>query len=230
MLCFKVFARIAIIGVIIITFPGTLSAWFDETHIAVAKAAGYQKWYNAAGADMIKLKAEAIEQPNHYFNNPPGSVVTAEMVLAQVEKYDQIDEPGHLYGAIIASLRDYLRKKNEGKYGEYHLALCVHYVGDLSQPLHNTPYNLFNKTYHKAIEAFINETILDNLHKIKLYPITIESEASLAAEIARIANLSIKLGHKIEKEHRILTREEAYVQLGHRASLIKAILTYVALQ
>ena len=57
MLCFKVFARIAIIGVIIITFPGTLSAWFDETHIAVAKAAGYQKWYNAAGADMIKLKA-----------------------------------------------------------------------------------------------------------------------------------------------------------------------------
>ncbi|MGW8272555.1 MAG: hypothetical protein ACWGN7_04105, partial [Thermodesulfovibrionales bacterium] len=26
-------------------------AWHDETHLAVAKAAGYFKWYNAAGAD-----------------------------------------------------------------------------------------------------------------------------------------------------------------------------------
>ena len=30
-------------------------AWNDETHIAIARAAGYEKWYNAAGVDMIKL-------------------------------------------------------------------------------------------------------------------------------------------------------------------------------
>jgi hypothetical protein len=32
------------------------NAWFDETHIAVAKVAGYSKWFNACGADMIKVK------------------------------------------------------------------------------------------------------------------------------------------------------------------------------
>jgi hypothetical protein len=28
-------------------------AWFDETHIAVVKVAGYSKWFNACGPDMI---------------------------------------------------------------------------------------------------------------------------------------------------------------------------------
>jgi hypothetical protein len=36
-------------------------AWFDETHIMIGKAAGYYKWFNGAGADMIKLKAPQIE-------------------------------------------------------------------------------------------------------------------------------------------------------------------------
>lgn len=27
-------------------------AWMDETHLAIAKAAGYAKWYNAAAADI----------------------------------------------------------------------------------------------------------------------------------------------------------------------------------
>ena len=31
-------------------------AWFDETHIAVAKVAGYFKWFNACGQDLIKQK------------------------------------------------------------------------------------------------------------------------------------------------------------------------------
>ena len=31
-------------------------AWFDETHVAVAKVAGYSKWFNAVGPDMIKEK------------------------------------------------------------------------------------------------------------------------------------------------------------------------------
>ena len=46
-------------------------------------------------------------------------------------------------------------------------------------------------------------------------------------EIARIANLSMKLGYQLEKENRMLTKEEAFVQLGHSASLLKAILEYV---
>jgi hypothetical protein len=69
---------------------------------------------------------------------------------------------------------------------------------------------------------------LGNLDKIKIYPISITSEQDLAKEIARIANLSIALRHRPEDENRILTREEAYRQLRHSASLFKAILQYVS--
>jgi hypothetical protein len=36
---------------LLLCFPNISSAWHDETHLAVAKAAGYYKWYNAAGPD-----------------------------------------------------------------------------------------------------------------------------------------------------------------------------------
>jgi hypothetical protein len=212
---------------VIVTFPRHTSAWHDETHLAIAKASGYHKWFNATGADMAKLKAGEIESHNHYVNNPKDTVVTPEMVLAQAAKYNQIDEKGHLYGAIIGSLRDYIRDKQKGKYGEYHLGFCAHYVGDLSQPLHNTVYNAFNRKYHQTIDGIINDEVLDNPHRIKLYPITITLEEALARQVARIANLSMKLGYEIEAEDRLLTKEEAYTQISHSVSLFKAILEFV---
>ena len=57
------------------------------------------KWYNAAGAYIAKIKAGDKEGHNHYSNNSPQTVVTSEMVLAQVNHYnDPADEKGHLYG------------------------------------------------------------------------------------------------------------------------------------
>lgn len=211
----------------IIFIPSNSTAWHDETHIAIAKVAGYYKWYNAAGADIAKVKAGKIEGHNHYRNNPPGTVVTPEMVLAQAEKYNQIEEDGHLYGAIIASFKDYIAYRKIGKLGDNHFAYCIHYIGDLSQPLHNTLYNRFNREHHKTIDGIINDEVLDNLQKIILYPIKIESEEDLAREIARIANISIDLGYKIQKEDRLLSKGEAYTQIGHSASLLRAILGYV---
>ena len=202
-------------------------AWHDETHIAIAKVTGYKKWFNATGADMAKLKAGKIERHNHYVYNSPDTMVTPEMVLNQVEKYNQNDVKGHLYGAIIASLRDYIRDKRKGKYGEYHLGFCAHYVGDLSQPLHNTAYDSFNWKYHQKIDGIVNDEVLENLDKIKVYPITIDSEEALAKEIARIANLAKELGYKIGAEDRLLTKEEAYTQISQSASLFGAILVYV---
>ena len=153
---------------IFFVFPSVSSAWHDETHIAIAKSAGYYKWFNACGADMAKLKAGDNESHNHYcLSNPPGRMVTSALVMGQVEKYNQVDKGGHLYGAIIASVRDYIRDKRMGRYGEYHLAFCAHYVGDLSQPLHNTLYNAFNQKYHVRIDGIINNEILDNFHKMR---------------------------------------------------------------
>ena len=212
----------------VISFAGNSYPWHDETHIAIAKTAGYKKWYNATGADMAKLKADKIEKLNHYVINPPGTVITPEMVLQQIKKYNnKTDIIGHLYGAIIASVRNYLKEKQRGKYGEYHLAFCAHYVGDLSQPLHNTLYNSYTRKNHKTIDGIINDEVLDNIDKIKIYPIKIESEKDLANEIARIANLSIKKGCQIQDEKRLITKEEAYEQINHSTSLFKAILRYI---
>lgn len=203
-------------------------AWNDETHIAIAKAAGYKKWFNTAGADMAKIKAGDVEKKNHYVNNPPGTIVTPEMVLDQVNRYNtSLDLRGHLYGAIIASIRQYRKTSLTGKYAEYHLAFCAHYVGDLSQPLHNTPYNAYNKQNHAATDGTINDEVLYNLPLIEVYPIDIRSEKDLAKQIARIANLSLTLGNQLEREGRMLTRQEAYDQISHSASLFRGILRWM---
>ena len=203
-------------------------AWHDETHIAIAKAAGYEKWFNAAGADITKIMAGDIEKKNHYVNNPPGTTVTADMVLEQADRYnDPSDEKGHLYGAIIQSIREYRTTTRKGKYGEYHLAFCAHYVGDLSQPLHNTLYNDYNRQNHTASDGVINDEVLYNMPLIEIYPITIDSEENLAREVARIANLSLKLGYKMENEGRMLSRQEAYTLISHSASLFRGILAWL---
>jgi hypothetical protein len=222
------FPVLALCAIIWMLFPNSANAWFDETHVAVAKAAGYFKWFNAVGPDMMKEKMGKKEEHNHFAINPRGTVVTSEMVLGQVERYNKIDSGGHLYGAIIVSFRDYLKIRGRGKYGEYHLAFCAHYVADLSQPLHNTDHNLFNLAYHQDMDGIVNDEVLNNPDKIKVYSISITSEEALAKEIARLANLSMILGYTLEDEKRLLTKEEAYQQLSHSASLFKAILDYVA--
>jgi hypothetical protein len=210
----------------VLFWAGRSSAWHDETHLAVAKAAGYAKWYNASGADMAKLKAGDIEQHNHYVNNPTGTTVTVEMVLAQVGRYNTVEPTGHLYGAIIAAVRDYLAEKANGKYGEYHLAFAAHYLGDLSMPLHNMPYDDFNKNRHADMDGIVNGEVLNHLERIRLYPVTVRSEEDLAREVARVANLAIALGEKLEAEDRLPTAEEAYRQLGHSASVLRAVLDW----
>ncbi len=205
---------------------GNAAAWHDETHISLARAAGYAKWYNAVGADIAKIKAGAIERHNHYSNNPAGTILTPEIMLQQVQRYNKVDPEGHLYGAILASVREYMKAKDEGKYGEYHLAYAVHYLGDLSMPLHHIEYDAFNRARHSEIEEAVNEKILDGSLQIHLYPVTVRSEADLVREMVRVGNLSMRLGERIRSEDRLLTAQEAYEQLSHSASLLRAVLEY----
>jgi hypothetical protein len=163
--------RIVVLTVFLfLTLPGLSQAWYDNTHLAIAKAAGYQQWYNAAGPDIAKIKAGEKEARNHYSNNPHGTVITPQTILDQVARYDDpSDEKGHLYGAIVASLRDHRSAKAAGKYAVYYLAYCMHYVGDLSMPLHNTIYNSFNQRNHGAMDGAVDDEVLDNLERIKIY-------------------------------------------------------------
>lgn len=83
------------------------------------------------------------------------------MVMSQIAKYNNpSDKEGHLYGAIIASLRGDNEAKKAGKYPEYHIALCAHYVGDLSQPMHNTPYDDFNRNHHDINDGIVEAEVL----------------------------------------------------------------------
>ncbi len=210
------------------------SAWFDNTHLAIGKAAGYEMWYNCAAPDVAKTKAGSIESYNHYFNNAAEAEVTPQMVIDQIGRYNRrtkMDKEGHLYGAIIASLRSYEKALREGRYALYHIVYCAHYIGDLSMPLHNMAYDDFNKKHHHANDGIMEETILNEVEQIssRMYVITLSDkdfEADLAREIARIANISRKLGYKLRDEGRDMTKQEAYVQLGHSASLLKAVLRH----
>ncbi len=214
----------------IVIFDASIAfAWHDKTHIAIAKAAGYDSWYNAAGPDITKTKAGDKEATNHWFNNTAGVEITSKMVLDQAIRYnDPGDTEGHLYGAIIASFRDYKSKINAGKYEEYTMAFCAHYIGDLSMPLHNSPYNAFNQKHHAKNDGTIEFSVMNNIGFIQknMYEIQIKSEEDLAREIARIANLSRQLAIKLEKEDRDMTSEEAYAQISHSASLLRAVLLY----
>jgi len=215
---------------VVLSHLHTAFGWHDETHLAVAKASGYRKWFNTAGADMAKIKAGPVEGYNHFFNNFSKVEITPSFIMKQVDRYNNPrHEEGHLYGAILASLREYNKAHVSGKYADYHLSFCAHYITDLSQPLHNIPYDDFNRHYHSANDGIVNENILNTIQKIKdhMYEIRLRPEHfedDLSKEIARIANISRKLGYTLKKETRTLTREEAYRQLGHSASLLAAVL------
>ena len=77
------------------------------------------------------------------------------------------------------------------------------------------------------MDGTIEHEILDNVSKIKINKISIKTENDLAREIARIANISKELALRLEDENRMMTKEEAYRQVGYSASLLKAILDYV---
>ncbi len=203
--------------------------WHDATHLAIAKAAGYEGWYNAAGPDMAKMKFGATEGTNHWCNNTAVEEVTAPIVLGQVKQYNKAsDKEGHMYGAIIASLRAYMQDKEEGKYAAYHMAFCAHYIGDLSMPLHNVPYDAFSEFLHNSNDGIVELGALNNIGLIQknMYPVVIRDEADLAREIARIGNLSRRLAGKLREENRDMTQDEAYSQLSHSASLLRALLFY----
>lgn len=90
--------------------------------------------------------------------------------------------------------------------------------------LHNTIQDVFTRRHHKTIDGVIKEGVLENVDAIRICPIAIRSEVDFANQIARIANLSMTLGYTLEEEGRLLTKEEAYGQIGHSVSLLNAIL------
>ena len=214
------------------SMPADALAWHDRTHLAIAEAAGLDIWYSAAAADVAKSKGPfaPIESPNHYYNNNAGHRVTAQLVLGQAELYDRPDDrgEGHLYGAIVGSVRAYRAMKASGKYARYPLAFCAHYVGDLSMPLHNTPYDDFNRSRHALNDGVIEASVRDSVASVRsrMSPPVIGNEADLVREVAAVAESARRLGMRMRREARDMTTEEAYIQVIRSASLLKAVLAF----
>lgn len=223
-------------------------AWHDATHMAVVKAAGLDDYvYLAVGADMAKEKAGAVEGGNHYNNTPRGVKVTPEMVLAQVRDYNkQGDSDGHLYGAIVAALNDYLIRGAGGKYDRYPFGYAAHYIGDLSMPFHNIAYDAFNRANHAANDGIVETTgprdepmdakvarlaaeIQKRMGRLPVVQLSTDVKRfhkELAVQIAAIANRAAALGYAMASanpQRTRLTEEEAYMQLAQSAQLLKAV-------
>ena len=209
-------------------------AWHDQTHIAVAKAAGYDRWYNAAGADIAKERAGDKERYNHYCDLEDNDTVSVNLPIVQSYLTNNPrDKKGHLYGAIISSIREYRQPTPKTKYKEYSLAYLAHYVGDLSQPLHNYKYDEFNQKHHNTNDGIVEQDFDKLAPIIKKYMVPVHFhrenfERDVSREVARVANLSHSLAMRLRKENRDMTREEAYRQLALSASLLQGILNVIA--
>ncbi len=212
------------------SFCSSAMAWLDHTHIAVGNVAQFDQAYNLAAPDVAKLKANTVEEYNHWVENPEATIITKELIKGQIQKYNlgiESEKEGHLYGAIVAAIRAYQDESAACKFATYHLVYAGHYIGDLSMPFHNMDYNQFNRDNHLRNERIIEKEITTNLNKVKLFSIKIKNEDDLIQSIACIATKSKELGYKLQKEDRDMTTEEAYQQLSQSASLFKAVLKYV---
>ncbi len=212
------------------SLSGAAGAWHDLTHIAVGEAAHFDRAYNLAAPDVAKVKAYHVEDYNHRVFNERGTAVTPELIKGQIQRYNlgiAGEERGHLYGAIVAAVRAYRDESGAGRWAVYHLVYAGHYIGDLSMPLHNTPYNEFNGKRHAGNDGIVEKDVSVNPGRIRLYPVNIETEEDLIRQIARVAQKAKDLGLRMEKENRDMTGEEAYEQLSDSASLFKAVLAYV---
>jgi hypothetical protein len=52
----KIFHMLLLLVMILSVAAYSSHAWFDETHLAVAKVTGYHKWFNSAGTDVARIK------------------------------------------------------------------------------------------------------------------------------------------------------------------------------
>ncbi len=177
---------------------GTAMAWHDRTHIAVGVAAKFDQAYTLAAPDVAKLKADTVEEYNHWVDNSETTTITKALLKGQIQKYNlgtEREKGGHLYGAIVPAVRAYQDESGAGRFATYHLAYAGHYIGDLSMPLHNIDNTLLDTLpNHYENDHIVENEITANMDKVKLLPVTIKNEDDLIQNIALIATKSKDLG------------------------------------
>ena len=210
--------------------------------------------------DLSRKENDSLLGPYHWHNAAPDTVVTpgyidrytvSEGLYAKAGAPEsktitiRVPDPaGVLYWKIVELYQH--MKSSAGWEREYYLSNLAHYVGDLSQPLHNFPYGnqpaadglvygeagRWAKNAHmdfdKALDPFLP---LDEDSKTalaaRMVHLEITSADDLRKEIAKIANESIALANKCYAEKRVVTKDEALKQVSLSISLLRALVRRV---
>lgn len=237
-----------------------LFAWSFKTHIFISKMAGIDKYAEVTCfPDIFRKENPSILNQFHYHDASPDTLITPEYIdKYKVEEVNitiygrkiKINVPhpsGVLYWKIV-DIYEKMKKLDKTNFQDqttykYYLITIAHYIGDLSQPLHNFPYGKkvasdgkiyleegkWNKENHKEFDFILDPYLPlrgEKLSKFKnmIKQIKINSTEDLKKEISEIANSSISLARKCYSEKRILTVDEALSQISKSVSLISAII------
>jgi hypothetical protein len=247
----------AIAILIILVFSGNVFGWSCKTHTFIGSEAGVKNPEFTCIPDISREENNSLLGPFHWHNASPNTIVTPDYIDqyqitegmyvklgAPESKQIKIRVPnssGVLYWKILE-----LYQKMRGKKGweyDYHLINIAHYVGDLSQPLHNFPYasepasdgksypeiGLWAKEHHGEFDAALDSHLPlkgneNEIFQTMITSIQITSLEDLKREISKIANSSITLANKCYSEKRPITNDEALRQVAMSVSLLNAII------
>lgn len=248
---------LCVIVLVSLALPTTAFSWSPLTHIFIAQRAGVPVPQYATFPDLMRNENYALFAPFHWHNAAPSTKVTPDYIdHFQITVGDYVklgeehkrpirirvpDPAGVLYWKILTLYQEMKDKK--GFEYDYYLLNIAHYVGDLSQPLHNYPHGdlpasdgkvyehigMWSKKNHRDFD-YILDTYLpldktsERLFQSWIAPLRIDSIEDLKREIANIANESIALANRCYREQRMLTKEEALRQIAKSVSLLKAII------
>jgi hypothetical protein len=201
------------------------AAWFDATHQAIVEASDLPfSPCLAVAADVVSHKHPA-EAHNHY-SNLPDLFITPAHVLREVSRYDTEDPQGHLYGAVLAAFHRLRATIQASKRPDYDFAFLAHYVGDLSQPLHNSPYDAFNRAHHLRLDGAV-DALPELASQIgrRMTCLEIQSDTEAVEAIVRVGNAAREADHRLRENG--LSEEDILDLLGQSASLLKGLVGFL---
>lgn len=221
--------------------PQQADAWTDQTHMAIALAAGLKSFNNACAPDISHAVAKLNNLPKtdsqaHFFD--------ANRPITKKDVYDQLDQigqqrsdgnEGYVLGEILHVVREAKERTAEGKFDDYYYDVLAHYVGDMSQPLHMTIYDAYNRSHHLKTDMILDrqdvkydvdgaEIIAKELKVNK--NVVFHNEDEIVNALVILANQSHNLATQLRKENRMITQQEAITQASRAATVLHALLVY----
>ena len=247
-------------AVLVLTFfmgTGLGHGWSCSVHTLIAREAGMKHPEYACIPDSSRNENHDLLAPFHYHNAPPGATVTPDYIDLykaegrSVKLYGENDRAatilvphraGILYWKIVSLYQLMKSPKYPADY-DYARMNIAHFIGDLSQPLHNYPHGAepasdgvrydqegrWARDNHAAFDDPFENAPLGrgDLKRLRrgIEVFSIRDEADLKQRISDVANSSIRLANLCYGDHkRLMTRKESLARAAMSVSLLKAVI------